>query len=308
MNKPAKVIKLAIPRETRIICISDIHGYLDLLVNLLDKTSFSRDDELLLLGDLYTKGPRGTETLQYIIELCAQPNVHAIRGNSDWIDDRLADAEKAWLETLPHIIETDGCIFVHGGVTSDDLSEQEAEACMKNDAFMEQDVAFEKYIVTGHWPTANYCHKIPCCNPIINEEKRIIAIDGGTIKTGGQLNAFIIHNGKFAFECVDLLPVHHVKKSQAESGGTLNITWNDRFVKLIESGEEFSVFRHIATEKVLSIPNNAIWTDNDGKLGATNRATDYHLPVSAGDIVSVESAFSDRIFAKKNGVSGWIIL
>ena len=308
MNKKAKVITPPIPKEARIICISDIHGYLDLLEIALEKVKFTDSDILLILGDLYTKGPRGSETLNYIIELSSRDNVYVIRGNSDWLDDNLSDSEREWLENLPHIIETDDYIFVHGGLTSSDLSEQEAERCMKNDAFMEQDVKFDKYIVTGHWPTINYCHEIPCHNPIINEEKRIIAIDGGTIKKGGQLNVFIIEDGKFSFQSTDALPEYRVEKSQSESGGTLNVTWNDRYIEMIEEGAEFSVCRHLPSGKTLSIPNAAIWTDSDGKLCASNISTDYHLAVNEGETVSVEMRFSDRMFTKKNGTSGWVLL
>ena len=308
MSEPAKVVKLKIPVEKRIICISDIHGNLDLFTLLLDKIKFSCDDVLILLGDLYTKGPQGRETLKYIIELYKKNNVYAVRGNSDWITDTMENSEKEWIQSLPHIIETSDYVFVHGGLASNDLSEQNGKDCMKNDAFMEKELMFDKYIVTGHWPTVNYCHQIPCHNPIINNEQRIIAIDGGTIKDGGQLNAFMIHNNGFTFDCVDRLPVFRAEKKQPESGGTLSITWNDRFIELIEKGEEFGLYKHIKTGRTLCIPNVAVWTEANGSLCASNLATDYYLPVDAGDVISVEKRFSNKIFAKKNGVAGWVNL
>jgi len=306
MSEPATIINLSIPTKKRIICISDIHGNIDMLVALLEEIKFSSDDILILLGDFYTKGPKGKETLEYVIKLCQKDNVYAIRGNSDLIKDSLSEPEKEWILNLPHIIETSDYIFVHGGLTSGDLTKQTAWECMKNDAFMETDLVFDKYIITGHWPVNNYCYKIPCLNPIIDEEKRIVAIDGGTINKGGQLNAFIICDGKFLFESVDLLPIYTVKKSQTESGGTLNITWKNRFVELVEQGEEFSVYRHTATGRVLPIANTFVWDDNGNTCAVL--ATDYYLPVSEGDVVSVVERFSDRIFAKKDGVMGWIRL
>lgn len=307
MSELATVLNLSIPAKKRIISISDIHGNIDMLIALLEKIKFSPNDILILLGDFYTKGPKGRETLEYIIDLCQKDNVYAIRGNTDVISNDLTEIEKEWLAILPHIIETDDYIFVHGGLTSKDLTKQTAWECMKNDAFMEKDFAFDKYIVTGHWPVNNYCHQIPCLNPIINEEKRVIAVDGGTINKGGQLNAFIICNGIFSFESVDLLPTYIAQKSQTESGGTLNITWQNRFVELVEQGEEFSTYRHTATGKVLSIANTFVWRDDNGNACAV-LVTDYYLSVSEGDVVSIVERFSDRIFAKKDGAMGWVWL
>ena len=307
MSQLAAILNLSIPTQKRIISISDIHGNIDMFVALLEKIEFSDDDILILLGDFYTKGPKGKETIEYTVKLCQLSNVYAVRGNTDIIADNMTQIEKEWLENLPHIIETEEYIFVHGGLTSHDLTKQTAWECMKNDAFMDKDLTFDKYIVTGHWPVNNYCHKVPCLNPIVNEEKRIIAIDGGTINRGGQLNAFIICNGKFSFESVDLLPKHVIKKSQSESGGTLNVTWHDRFVELVEQGDEFSVYRHISTGKTLPIANTFTWTDDDGNTCAV-LVTDYYLPVRNGDVVSVVERFSDRIFAKKDGVMGWVRL
>ena len=307
MSEPAIIISLTISTKQRIISISDIHGNIDMLVALLEKSELSDDDILILLGDFYTKGPKGKETIEYIIKLCQRSSVYAVRGNTDIIADDMTQIEKEWLESLPHIIETEEYTFVHGGLTSHDLTKQTAWECMKNDAFMDKDLAFDKYIITGHWPVNNYCHKVPCLNPIVNEEKRIVAIDGGTINRGGQLNAFIIRGGEFSFESVDLLPKYIVKKSQLKSGGTLNITWHDRFVELVEQGEEFSVYRHTATGKTLSIANTFVWADDEGNTCAV-LVTDYYLPVSKGDIVSVVERFSDRIFAKKDGIMGWVRL
>lgn len=59
--------------------------------------------------------------------------------------------------------------------------------------FFNQSHKANKYVVVGHWPVVNYSEKAPSNNPVIDKEKKIIAIDGGNaIKEAGQLNAFII--------------------------------------------------------------------------------------------------------------------
>ena len=308
----AKVKQITVPKGKRIVCISDVHGYLDLFMQLLNKIEFTNDDILVVLGDLHSKGKtnQNHESLKYFIEISKKHNVHILRGNSDWVEERFTTDEKEWLENLPHIIDSQEYIFVHGGLTSENLSEQEAEACMKNDAFMEKGLSFKKYVITGHWPCMNYTHEIPCFNPIVNEKQRIIAIDGGIIPKPdmGQLNAFLIKNGEFSFDSIDNLPLIKIEKTQRASGGNLNITWFDRYIEPVDEGEVFSVYKHTASGRMLSLPKAIVYTEADGRLSECNYGTDYFLPVNAGDTVSLINRFGNRIFAKKNGTMGWIDL
>ncbi len=302
----AKVQRIAIPEGKRTVCISDVHGNLGLLTRLLEKVAYCLDDFLILLGDLYLKGKQGPETLAFIMALSQNPGVHALRGNCDFVAERHSAKEAAWLEGLPHIIASDAYVFVHAGITPAPLEEQDAASCVRQDAFMEQGHAFDRYVIAGHWPTVNYTREIPCMNPIVNEQSRIAAIDGGNcVKPGGQLNALIIRDGAFSFDSVDDLPVARVKAAQAASGG-LNITWLDRFIEPVREGEEWSLYRHITTGKTIALPTQSVWTDADGNLCAGGYATDYHLPVEAGETVSLVARFGDRVFAKKNGVAGWV--
>ncbi|MDR0325518.1 MAG: metallophosphoesterase [Oscillospiraceae bacterium] len=304
MNAVIKRISLG----KRTVCVSDIHGHGDLFERLLKKVGYTAEDTLVLLGDLYTKGPRPHDTLRRIIEMSRSPNVHILRGNCEDILEYLLPGEAAWIEALPHILETDSYIFVHGGLPSETLEGLDAWACMKNDAFLEQGLTFSKWVVSGHWPVYNYCHTIPCHNPIVNEKQRIIAIDGGcVVNYSGQLNAFIMEDGAFAFEAADDYPPVRIEKAQEERGGTLNITWSDRAVEITEQGAEFSTARHIATGALLAIPTASLFTDWDGNISGCRCGTDYFLPVAAGETVSLVDEFSDRILAKKNGTVGWIM-
>jgi len=305
-----KIAQLTIPQNKRLICVSDIHGELDLFKKLLAKTSFCDDDVLVLLGDVYLKGSQCHVCLKYIMQLSIRPNVHVLRGNCDWLgEDYLDDNDKAWLESLPHIIKSKDFIFVHAGIKSMNLQQQDPAFCMRNDAFLENynGPAFEKWVMVGHWPNGNYCHEIHCNNPIVNKEKRIIAIDGGNVvKDGGQLNAFIVKDGQFSWQYVDKLPQIVAKQAQCGNVGTLNITWIDRFVEIVEDDTEFSKVRHLASNKILSVPTSKIWQDGEGNMCVGVMATDHWLVANAGDVISVIEVFSDRIFAKKDGIMGWI--
>jgi protein phosphatase len=149
-------------------------------------------------------------------------------------------------------------------------------------------------------------------DPVISYEKRIIAIDGGNVlKPDGQLNAFIIESGEFSHTYVDKLPPFTVPRTRPESGGTVNITWLDRFIEPLQDDTlpaGLARVRHLATGRELVVPASRFYTDPDGRLGICDCATDYHLPVTAGEEVSLVEAFPDRVYAKKNGISGWITL
>ena len=300
------VQKMEIPAGRRAVCISDIHGSYNLLRALLEKVGYCEADMLILLGDLYTKGEQGQKTLSYIMELAGREGVYILRGNCDWLEGWLTDAQREFLENLPHILESRDFVFVHGGIASMDFETLDAYACMKNDNFMETSQGFEKWVVTGHWPVHNYRHTI-CSNvPLVNADKHIIAIDGGNVVCRhGQLNAFIIQDGAFTYASADAHDAYTIPHAQAASGGTLNITYLDRFVELVQEGTLFSQVRHLATGRVLEVPNWSLWQDGQGRLGAGSGATDYYPALQAGEKTSLIRRSGNRLLLLKDGVAGW---
>jgi len=79
----AKCLKLNLPADRRIIAISDIHGNLDYLTNLLEQVEYTEDDILFILGDSCEKGPKNLETLRYIMNLTKTQTVFSVLGNCD---------------------------------------------------------------------------------------------------------------------------------------------------------------------------------------------------------------------------------
>ena len=90
----AKVEKIEVDESKRIICISDIHGNLDALKGLLDNLKFTRDDILIILGDLVEKGPKNLETLRYIMKLKQEYEVYVVCGNCDAITKEIINPEE----------------------------------------------------------------------------------------------------------------------------------------------------------------------------------------------------------------------
>lgn len=82
----ARVVRPDIAPNRRVIAISDIHGNLTFLKQLLRKIDYCRDDVLVLVGDLLEKGSESLAVLRYVMELSRTHEVYALCGNCDEID------------------------------------------------------------------------------------------------------------------------------------------------------------------------------------------------------------------------------
>lgn len=84
-----KIQHLTLPENRRILVTSDIHGHAALFKALLDKAGFSKEDILVIIGDIVEKGPESLKTLRYVMELCdeyGRDRVIVLSGNVDlWL-------------------------------------------------------------------------------------------------------------------------------------------------------------------------------------------------------------------------------
>lgn len=218
--------------------------------------------------------------------------------------------ELDFLRNLPTMVETQNYIFVHGGLPSDNIGSfagSDVFPFLKNDAFMEKGYEFKKYVVVGHWPVTLYSDKIASSNPIINKKQKIISIDGGCgLKRDGQLNALIIadiHSDSIAYESYDDFPVAYAQTSQEKSTDSINIRYIDNKITILEKGEEFSFAKHKSSGYRLWIHNDYIL--NFGENAECDDYTDYRIPVSTGDKLSIIKKTSKGYIVKKEGISGW---
>lgn len=80
----------------RILAISDVHGNLEYLQGLLQKTGFCEKDILFLVGDMIEKGPESLAVLRYVMELEQRYTVYPVCGNCEslWQEERLLAADK----------------------------------------------------------------------------------------------------------------------------------------------------------------------------------------------------------------------
>lgn len=211
---------------------------------------------------------------------------------------------------LPTILEVGNYIFVHAGIPTDSLDKlenTEAFAYLKRDAFLASDVSFEKTVVVGHWPVCLYREDVDSMNPIFDNEKHIIAIDGGcALKIGAQLNALIIPNAyadmkETSFESFDDYPVIVAAKAQKEKEKTICIRYFDSKIEVLEELGDIARVRHLNSGKVFMVPISYLYK----KKTHCSDYTDVCLEVEKGDKLSVIEETSMGYIAKKDGVIGW---
>lgn len=63
-----------------IYVVSDIHGYYNRFISLLEKIKFSNNDTLYILGDIIDRGPEIAELVDFVVNT---PNIKMILGNHE---------------------------------------------------------------------------------------------------------------------------------------------------------------------------------------------------------------------------------
>lgn len=143
--------------------ISDLHGYrIEKLKELLEKTNFSEDDRLYILGDVIDRnGDGGIGVLQWLIK---QPNAELIMGNHeamllacDFIFENVTDAFLEDFDEKKNRLLIN-YLFNGGGVTLRNLA---------------------KLDINARYDIVNYLHKCPLYKEVnVNGEKYILVHAG----------------------------------------------------------------------------------------------------------------------------------
>lgn len=359
------ISRAVFPEGRRVLITSDLHGHADDFRAILKKARFSREDILVIVGDLLEKGPQSLELLRLVMRYCREYTVYPLMGNVDlWRLEYLESEDPArqremleyslramewwggsllhemtremgvalspetdivslfpslrrhfspeieFLRSMPIILDTPHYLFVHGGVPHERLCELEgtdAFPLLKYDDFYRQELSFQKYVVTGHWPAVLYSETYPDFKPIIDEKRRIICLDGACgVKMEGQVNMLILPDGQsedFTLVTQDHLPRITALQDQAPSPAeeAVYIRWSDRWVTVEQRGEEMSTVRYHG--KTVSVPTRYLGRDDRGDY--CRDATDYVLPVKKGDEMYLILALKHGCFVKKDSIAGW---
>lgn len=212
-----------------------------------------------------------------------------------------------WLDNLPIAYETDKFIIIHAGVEDiPDWKETSREFALYAPSFYEKGHQAEKAVIVGHWPVVNYRAKTVSSNcPLINLEKRMIAIDGGNqIKKDGQLNALIIDGEEITYTYVDGLNEKTVSRShEDETGRVGTVTYPNYELHILQEGDFFT----LCENKNLGIEQ---WIKNEfiQEGNCKNDLSTTFLSVEKGETVSVVDDRHDgyALVKSRNGEVGWI--
>lgn len=202
--------------KARTIVVGDIHGCFDELIALLEKAELGRNDRVVCVGDLITKGPKSREVLELFM---TDSRFTTVIGNHDlalrrrWNgeDIELKPAQKevhkelkgeknaycSFLNRQPFIIDLDTHLVVHAGLrpnvelysqTTGDLTRLRT---LGPDRESEEGTPWyhvyhgEKTVLFGHWPAAEP-----------RRGKKAIGLDTGCVY-GFNLTAYIIEMAEF---------------------------------------------------------------------------------------------------------------
>lgn len=89
-----QVFRPKLDNDRRIIVVSDILGNYEAFVRLLEKAKYTREDYLILLGNLVERGTESLRTLRYIMELAKNRRVFAVTGDMDLLSREIFRADR----------------------------------------------------------------------------------------------------------------------------------------------------------------------------------------------------------------------
>ena len=216
--------------------------------------------------------------------------------------------ETAFLQSLPALIETEKYIFVHGGLPMADtsaLTAADLPGLLKFDAFLEKAPHFDKYVFVGHWPVVLYSDTVSCADPIIDQKRHVVSLDGGCgVKDGAQLNAVLVApDGSFSHESYDGLPLVQALDAQTDGGDAFHLRWTERFVERLSAENGIARVRVISCGKTLDVPENYLYTEADGRLCCRDFPA-HRLKIEPGDALSLIDETPLGLLVKKGSTSG----
>lgn len=221
----------------------------------------------------------------------------------------LYEREIAFVCAMPHIIETEHFLFAHAQVYPGKLEDMNPNEVIRADAFLDKGFSFDKHVFVGYWPVMLYNRYRRDANPYIVHKRKIVCMNGAiSQKRDGQLNAVILHRDdpdirKAEFVYEDALPKGRILNSQPAGEFAHSVETPDNVVIPLRVVDDFTYCKQDKTDRNFWIPTSFL-TEKDGVV-YSDAITDYQIPVTFGDVVSVIATTSRGYLIKKDGITGW---
>lgn len=219
----------------------------------------------------------------------------------------LLKKELAFIESCAIALDTGDYVFVHAGIEDRiDYENSSLSSFLEKRFFMNTQHPLHQVVVVGHLPVANY-HLYHIDNRVmIDENKKIISIDGGVgVKRVCQLNALIINCG-YHTEYVRPFKRYLIKK--AYHPGIYHhhkVTWPYYEVKILEKAEDFSLCKKEYNQELLFIKNEFLYQKDD-QWYCQDDYIDYRITIEINDQVDLIGIYGEYAYVIKEDEVGWI--
>lgn len=216
-----------------------------------------------------------------------------------------------WLDSLPIAYETNEYIIVHAGLNGT-IEQTDEVAALTIPSFYERGHSEEKFVIVGHWPVGNYrTNVVASNNPLIDYNKRIVAIDGGNrIKRAGQLNALIIEKDNYSYAYIDTLTEQRYIQQDYSPKELITgaICYPNYDMTILREEQYFTLCKNNNTNFKQWVKNEYLAKEKEGKSVALRDVSTTFLSVYAGEKVSIidDTCQGYRLIKKKSGEMGWI--
>lgn len=220
--------------------------------------------------------------------------------------------ELVFISHLPVTLKINQFLFVHAGIEKrKDYQKSSLSSLLEMQHFYDQGHVLDEMVIVGHLPTSNYYVDHICNDIIIDHDKKIISIDGGTgVKSVSQLNALIIecHNGKIEYiqDYVQPLPIYWVIEDVYEPMEYVHKIGYPYFeVQILKKANQFSECYQEETHQRMLIKNEFLYQKN-GRTYCLDDYTDYMISVNAGEYVKLLGVYDQYAYVIYQNQIGWI--
>ncbi|WDV44942.1 metallophosphoesterase [Clostridiaceae bacterium M8S5] len=217
-----------------------------------------------------------------------------------------------YMMDLPIALELDEFIFVHAGIDDiEDWTQSEVRSMLSISEFLEKKHSAGKYVVVGHWPTQNYRERSLNGDVIIDNKKKIIAIDGGNgVKYAGQVNALIIEkkDNQTSFNSIseDKFEIKEVVKDFiSEDNQIVKLDWRDLEFDILKEDCEFSLCKKASTGERFLLKNEFIDQTTD-KPSLKKTYISLFLDIKKGNQFKVIEKYGGYVLGKYKNEVGWV--